>query len=111
MRKCKCGSMIFYMETFCPECGRSTYTADSILSIKVKAKDLQLGDVIRPFENEYGFCTVKQIKDGWIELFRPYVHTADFSCTSGVICYIGFEDYKIEANDREVDLYSRVKLK
>jgi hypothetical protein len=80
----------------------------------VKAKDLQLADVVKPVSNSpmpFATCTVKQIKDGLIHLFRPYVHTADFCASFGVICYIGFEDYTIYANDQEYELLERRALK
>lgn len=63
----------------------------------IRAIDMQLADTIQPIENSDGFttCTVKQVTETQVTLFRPYVHTADFSYTGGVICYIGFEEYCI----------------
>lgn len=63
----------------------------------IKASDLKLGDVIRtvPSEEAYLHGTVKQIKEDTVVIFRPYVQTADFSYTGGVICYIGIEIYEI----------------
>lgn len=56
-------------------------------------KDLQLGDVVELFESEpYAHATVKKLSSNTATFFRPYVHTADFSYTGGVICYIGIEE-------------------
>lgn len=42
--------------------------------------------------NPYSHCTVCKLnEDGTVNLFRPYTHTADFSYTGGVICYVGIE--------------------
>lgn len=67
---------------------------------KVKASELSLGDVVRFWDNDgYGDATVKQVKDGEVVFFRPYVQTADFSYTGGVICYLGFEEFSRFPND------------
>jgi hypothetical protein len=60
-----------------------------------KLTDLKLGDVVQLDIESYRDATVKQIKDGEITLFRPYVQTADFSYTGGVMCYVGIEEFKI----------------
>lgn len=68
----------------------------------VKTSELQLADVVRRVGSRgyaYDYCTVRQIKDGVVTLFRPYVHTADFSGTGGVICYIGTEDIELRVDD------------
>ena len=59
-------------------------------SKQVSASGLKLKDVV-DLDFQYGYATVTNIKDGVITLFRPYVHTSDFSYTGGVIPYIGFE--------------------
>ena len=82
--------------------------------IKIKSKELQLGDVISPVDNNYPFSTsiVEQIKDGLITIFRPYGTTADFSCTAGVICYTGIEEYRVsQDSDSEWLLWERKSLK
>jgi|Cruoilmetagenom7_1024161.scaffolds.fasta_scaffold125277_2 hypothetical protein len=57
--------------------------------------ELQLADVLtRP--GTVGTVTVKQIDNGMITFYRPYTHTADFSHTGGVICYIGVEEWREE---------------
>lgn len=78
----------------------------------VVAKNLQLADVIRRpgCESPYGCGTVKSIEDGHAIVFRPYVHTADFSYTGGVICYIGFEMYPVPMNDDIWELLERKEL-
>lgn len=71
----------------------------------VPAKDLKLGDVIQAFDHDcFGCATVKKIDESSIYLYRPYVHHADFSCTGGVICYTGIEEYSIA---RDGTLYHR----
>jgi hypothetical protein len=60
---------------------------------------LNLGDVVSFEWPQDGYDTgtiCKVHTDGTVDVFRPYVHTADFSCSGGegasaVICYIGFE--------------------
>jgi hypothetical protein len=55
-----------------------------------------LGDIVtlsRDTGNPYSHCTVCKVNDdGTVNLFRPYTHTADFSYTGGVICYVGIEN-------------------
>ena len=80
----------------------------------IKAKDMQLADVVRLRDNtsNFGTETVKQIKNEVVTLFRPYVHTADFSCTAGVICYVGIEEHIIYIDsDTEYVLLERQNLK
>jgi len=78
----------------------------------MKNSDLQLADQVTR-ENTHGVCTVKQIKDGRISFFRPYTHTSDFSSISGVICYVGIEEWTEETNDTRGDwtLISRTPLR
>lgn len=64
----------------------------------VRADELQLADVVEAFAGPYGTATVKQIKDGEITFFRPYVASGDFSYTGGVICTVGIEEFKVPAN-------------
>lgn len=77
----------------------------------VKRKDLQLGDVVSLFpEQPFSTCIVKQIKDGYITLFRPYGVSADFSYTGGVLTYTGIEEFDIE-DASLIALYERKNLK
>ena len=65
----------------------------------LKTSELQLGDVVRPYENgfaSYSTQTVKKITDVQAIMFRPYTHTGDFSYTGGVICYVGIEEYGVD---------------
>ncbi len=64
---------------------------------KCYAKELRLGDVVRTAgpPEPYIDCTVKQIRATGVLLFRPFVHTSDFTYTGGVICYVGIEEFEI----------------
>lgn len=78
----------------------------------ITPREMQLGDVIRNGDSPFSDCTVKQIKDNMITLFRPYVHTSDFSYVGGIITYIGIEEYKISVDsDVEYQLIQRVTLR
>jgi hypothetical protein len=84
---------------------------------KCKAAELEIGDTISQIYNDveqvtpFGFALVKNIEaDGRILLFRPYGTTTDFIMLSGVICYIGIEEYRISSNT-VVLLWSRQTLK
>lgn len=81
----------------------------------MKAKDLKLGDRVRSkisVMRAFNDMVVKQIKDNEITFFRPYVHTADFSYTGGVICYVGIEEYNIPIySTEEFELLDSVQLR
>jgi hypothetical protein len=76
-------------------------------------KDLQLADVVRlvsDAENAYSCMTVKQITDKEVTFFRPYVHTADFAYTGGVLCFIGIEEFQVSlSSTQEYELVQRLK--
>jgi len=87
----------------------------------VKASTLQIGDIVRiaaGVDEGYSDCTVYQIekrRSGLgvlqremtiVHLVRPYVHTADFLCTAGVITYIGQENFQVY-DETEVYLMRR----
>ena len=75
--------------------------------VKVKIKDLRLGDRISLFDGAYGSATVCNVKADIVEVIRPYIHTADFTYTGGVITYIGQELVKLWIGDtREVVMLS-----
>lgn len=66
----------------------------------IDAKDCRLGDIVRPVvldnPNEgYSDSTVIKITDQSVTLFRPYVHTSDFTYTDGVIPYVGMNQYTV----------------
>jgi len=80
----------------------------------ITAKQMQLGDTVQLASGAVPFCacTVKQIRDGFVTLFRPYVHTADFSYTGGVMCYVGVEEYTLPIEySQEYYLLERKTLK
>lgn len=80
--------------------------------MKLKMSELKLGDTIRFWPHlKFTDSVVKQIKDGNITFFRPYVHTADFSYTGGVICYIGIEEWNHPVDEQEIELLERINLK
>jgi len=76
-------------------------------------KEMKLAD--RVFDKAMmAQLTVKQIKDNKLTFFRSYVHTADFSCTGGVICYVGIEEWtldNIDTDTYEYELMTRKELK
>ena len=76
------------------------------MTTTVKQSELALGDTVRlsPGCDPFRDATVKQVADGCVTLFRPFVNTADFSYTGGVCCYIGIEEWKIPANDGPIEL-------
>jgi len=82
--------------------------------IIIPASQLRLADIVllklQDGISPYSFATVKQVKDGWVTLFRPYTHTDDFSYTGGVICYVGVETFEIPADDSPYELCERKEL-
>ena len=66
--------------------------------MNIKGLDLRLGDVVRLYDGAYADATVKNIQDGVVTLFRPYVSTPNFSYTGGVVCYVGIEEFKVNAS-------------
>ena len=80
--------------------------------INLKAHELKLADIVELFDDGYGTATVVQITESEIHFFRPYVHTADFSYTGGVIHTIGFEYCKYSLNSNRVfKVFQRTELK
>jgi hypothetical protein len=79
---------------------------------RIRICDLRLGDVIQVLDGPWGTATVRQIKNGIVYMDRPYGTSADFSCTSGVICYIGCEHIEYPASSANlVTFWSRKDLK
>jgi hypothetical protein len=69
-------------------------------SKKVPVSSLGLGDKIQLWDDDgYGTATVTQVKDQIVLAQRPYIHTADFSYTGGVLWYIGMETVSMYASD------------
>ena len=82
------------------------------VKLKLKPCDFQLADIIRLGMSTYEIATVKQIEDGIITLFRPYVHTGEFEHTGGVTCYVGIEEFVIYASSEfEYEVLERKTLK
>lgn len=72
----------------------------------VTRKDLQIGDIVRLFggDGPYMDATVYQVENGNVHVVRPYVHAADFICTSGVITYLGEEKFSLPADNTAIML-------
>lgn len=75
--------------------------------IETRVMDLQLGDVVILGPGPYMTGTVYRIDPNSVMVFRPYVQTADFTYTGGVITYIGHEDVSLHRDNRTVTLVSR----
>jgi hypothetical protein len=83
--------------------------------IIIRVEQMRLGDRVRLYPRPLHCFTdmvVKQINEGDVTFFRPYVHTTDFSFQRGVICYVGIEEYTVRINDtNEYELLERVSLR
>ena len=75
----------------------------------LKTSELQLADEVTRDGTE-GTVVVKQIDEKGVHFFRTYPHTADFSYTGGVICYVGFEEW-IEEDDRQNACWTLIRRK
>lgn len=74
--------------------------------------ELRLGDVIKTFDGPWGTAIVKNVTEHEVELFRPYGHNADFSMTSGILCYVGIEQYKIPKDSKmQYEVYRRQEIR
>lgn len=73
----------------------------------VRFADLAIGDVVRLTGIEgYNDATVYNVEDGRVYLVRPYVQCADFTCSAGVITYLGQEKFNVPADSVAVTLLS-----
>lgn len=70
-----------------------------------KARDFNIGDVIKAYGGAFSTCIVINVTDDKVELFRPYGITADFVTSSGLIPYTGNETYSLFRNDDEYLVY------
>lgn len=68
----------------------------------------QVGDTIRRIEDGIAVFNTATIENITVEhgeqvahVVRPYIHTADFTYTGGVLTYIGLERYSIPVADIE----------
>ncbi len=64
---------------------------------EISVKDLRLGDAVRLSLQKFSDATVYRINEEkkCVDVWRPYVHTSEFSYTGGVVPYIGIEDFSI----------------
>jgi len=60
--------------------------------MQLRMSDLRLGDTVNCFDGSFGTGIVKQITENSVIVFRPYGTCADFSMSSGVICYTEIEE-------------------
>lgn len=81
--------------------------------MKVKTRDLRLADTVKlSGAMIWHTAIVSQIEDGKVTFFRPYGHSADFSSTGGVICYVGIEQFSVpQDSDFEYEVLDRKELK
>lgn len=101
----------------CPKCStfsaRKHQRACTSYRGMIPCRELRLADVVDLGGIDgYSYATVSNIRDGLITFYRPYTHTADFSYTGGVICYLGIETFSRQHDS--ADLYrvtSRRELK
>lgn len=67
---------------------------------EVPLTDLKLGDVVATVRTAaYRAATVVKIDGDAVHLERPYIHTADFEYTGGVISYVGIDRYTLPLTD------------
>ncbi len=81
-----------------------------------KASELRLADIVMlnckdgfgkgaiEIPQAYTCATVIRVTDTEVTFFRPYVQTADFSYTGGVIPYIGIERFSISRDSSPLHL-------
>lgn len=76
-----------------------------------KMSEIKLGDVIKTFAGEFNSGTVIEISpEGNLVIFRPFVHTSNFTMrgkTRGncIFPYIGIEEYTIYYDSiREIEV-------
>lgn len=85
---------------------------------KMKARELQVGDVVEPLHNDFRNLypnkgpwrtqIVKQIDTSVITLFRPYGTTLNFTYSGGIICLMGIEEYHVSVESQiEFLVYER----
>jgi hypothetical protein len=80
--------------------------------LTLKTRDLKLADVVQLSEGAYMCATVSMVTEDSVTLIRPYMHSADFSYTGGVITYTGHETVTLyRGSDRTVTVLERKDLK
>src|SRR6266704_5565118 len=79
----------------CSEKHFASIERENIMSnypMQLRMSDLRLGDTVNCFDGSFGTGIVKQITENSVIVFRPYGTCADFSMSSGVICYTEIEE-------------------
>lgn len=79
----------------------------------VSTKELQLADTVQfTSMSGWSFAIVKNITDDFVEFFRPYGKSEDFSYIGGVLCFVGIEQFKAYKSDvKDIELIERKTLK
>ncbi len=67
-------------------------------------KELRVRDIVRLSNLPYADATVVKIESHLIHLVRPYLHTADFEYTGGVIPYVGLERMTLMVSDTKINV-------
>ena len=74
----------------------------------VPIDQLEIGDVVcltgEEFTN-YPQMTVSNVTDHEVKFYRPFVHTNDFKCTSGVLCYVGISEFGVFRQQKNLNYY------
>ena len=79
------------------------------------ANVLLVGDRVNLFADQpgapFGWGTVVQVTEEEATVVRPYVHTSDFTTTSGLISYLGQEVVKLQrSSDRVLTVVFRTTV-
>jgi len=81
----------------------------------IKVSDLNLGDVIRLFDDGYGDATVCKLEaNGDVGVHRIYIHPTGFEygeCPRRIITYIGSEEFTVYAETYVTRVSEGRKLK
>jgi hypothetical protein len=75
-------------------------------TVQETANVLLIGDRVNLFADQpgapFGWGTVVNVTEEYAEVVRPYVHTSDFSTTSGLMSYLGQENTKLPRDSDRV---------
>jgi hypothetical protein len=83
--------------------------------VQERANVLLIGDRVNLFADQpgapYGWGTVVEVTENEAIVVRPYVHTADFETTSGLMSYLGQEIVKLDRrSDRVLTVVFRTTI-
>ncbi len=83
--------------------------------VQERANVLLIGDRVNLFADQpgapFGWGTVVEVTEEEAVVVRPYVHTADFSTTSGLISYLGQEVVRLyRKSDRVLTVVFRTTI-